>query len=76
MPLDWKPYGVEPLVVVDGHMPLPFGVNGCTAPWLDIEEVLGTPDDVGLRPSAEPLLGGVKRLPTLVNDAVGCERCE
>lgn len=47
-------------------MPLPLGVNGCTAPWLDREVVLGTPVEVGLRPSAELLLGGVKRFPTLV----------
>lgn len=59
---------------VGAHMPLPFGVYGCTAPWLDREVVLGTPDEVGLSPSAELLLGGVKRFPTLVKVvAVGCE---
>lgn len=52
-------------------MPLPpFGVNGGTAPW---ELPLVMPDEPGLMPSAELLLGGVKRLPTLVKVvAVGC----
>jgi hypothetical protein len=52
-------------------MPVPpFGVNGGTAPC---ELPVVTPDELGLIPSAELLLGGVNRLPTLVNVvAVGC----
>lgn len=51
-------------------MPL-LGVKGCTAPWLESDELVGRPEDDGLRPSAEPLLGGVKRLPTLVKVVAG-----
>lgn len=53
-------------------MPLPFGVNDCTAPWLWglcwlwLWVLLP-----GLKPSALPLLGGVNRLPTLVNVVAG-----
>lgn len=73
---DWKPYGVE--AEAECHMPLLFGVYGWTALWLDRELLVGSPEEVGLRPSAEPLLGGVRRLPTLVNVVavgaeVGCE---
>lgn len=42
---------------------LPFGVYGGTAPW---ELPLVMPDDAGLMPSDEPLLGGVNKFPTLV----------
>ena len=65
---DWNPYGVV-LVFGGGHMPPLLGVNGGT------ELPLVTPDEIGLRPSAELLLGGVRRLPTLVklvDEGVGC----
>lgn len=38
--------------------------NGGTAPWLDRDAVLGRLP--GLMPSFDPLLGGVRRFPTLV----------
>jgi hypothetical protein len=51
-------------VLGGGHIPpLPFGVNGGIAPW---ELPLVMAEDPGLMPSAELLLGGVNRLPTLV----------
>jgi len=46
-----------------GHMPVPL-VYGCTAPLLEMELVF-TPE-LGLMPSAELLLGGVRRFPKLV----------
>lgn len=46
--------------------PAPFGVYACPAPWLERGALLEIPE-LGLIPSAELLLGGVNRLPTLVN---------
>ena len=66
---DWNPYGAAPFTDDGGHMPLPFGVKGATAPWLEME-LLVTPE-LGLMPSAELLLGGVSKLPTLVKVVVG-----
>lgn len=55
-------------------MLLVFGVYDCRL-LCESELLLVTPE-TGLMPSAELLLGGVKRLPTLVSDdAVGSE-CE
>lgn len=42
------------------------GAKG-TAPAAEMELPLVTTDEAGLMPSAELLLGGVRRLPTLVN---------
>ena len=53
----------------------PLGANVDIAPWFESELPVVAPDEPGLKPSAEPLLGGVGRLPTRVNvDAVdvGC----
>jgi hypothetical protein len=47
---------------------LPLGVYGGTEPLFE----LGAIDETGLRPSDEPLLGGVSRFPTLVKE-VGTE---
>ena len=44
----------------------PFGVKGGAC-----ELALVTPDDTGLRLSAELLVGGVKRFPTLDNEGAG-----
>lgn len=49
-------------------MPLPLGVNGGIVPCCEIELFDVTPDEIGLIPSVELLLGGVRRFPTLVSD--------
>lgn len=38
-----------------------------------IELPVVTAEGIGLRPSAELLDGGVRRLPTLVSEALGCD---
>jgi hypothetical protein len=61
---DWKPYEDWPEVVGGGGH-----IGG--AYWLP----LVAPEEMGLRPSADELLGGVRRLPTLVSVVevgVGC----
>jgi hypothetical protein len=67
--VDWKPpYGAWE---VCGGCHMLVGVYGGTDPLLE----LGAMEETGLRPSDEPLLGGVSRLPTLlrvVGTGAGC----
>lgn len=48
---------------------MPFGAKGAMEPWFETE-LLVSPE-LGLIPSAELLLGGVSRLPTLVSVVAG-----
>jgi len=49
----------------------PCAVKDGTAPWFESELLVVTPDELGLKPSAELLLGGVSRFPTLVKVVAG-----